>query len=299
MKEYRDRFEEWLSNKGLSSRTLENYLYYFDGFIYDVFNQEKVALFLSEKKNSNIVARSFVKNFREFLIKNYVELGISEDYKLHIIAVELPRITGRAKVKVPIPIPFHMIDILESKLGDAKQKLQFRITYHCGLRSQELMRIRPIDFNWDEWKLDTTQAGTCMVAGKGNKPRLAIVPSFLMKMSAKYIRRNNIPIDEKIFFSKNTSGSLASRSRLWRRNLSDAGYLAGIVKKDGSGKAIEETRVHPHRLRHSFASHCADKGMPLNKIRDLLGHSSIQSTQIYLHTSKQELKKDVEDMNSL
>jgi len=286
-----------MSNKGLSSRTLENYLYYFDNFSYGDFTQENVSLFLSNRKTSNIVARSFVKNLRTFLLQNYVELGISESNKLVISGVELPQITGRTKVAVVIPIPFHMIDTLESKLKTDKEKLQFRLTYHCGLRSQEMMSIEPINFNWDTWKLNPNSNGECIVYGKGNKERAAVVPSSVMRMTAIYIRKHRIYNDEKVFFTKNTNGTIQSRARLWRKNLADAGVLSGIAKKGGDGKIISQTRVHPHRLRHSFATHCLDRGMTIDEIKELLGHSSISSTQIYTHVNKQKLGEKIERMS--
>ena len=90
-----DKFEEWLRNKNLKERTLENYVYYFNKFTFDVYNQETVSRFLSDKTNRNSIARSFLVNFQKFLMVNYKELGFSQDSRVRIAEVELPKLTGR------------------------------------------------------------------------------------------------------------------------------------------------------------------------------------------------------------
>ena len=71
-----------------------------------------------------------------------------------------------------------------------------------------------------------------------------------------------------------------------------AGIKAKITKFDGEGKPIEKTIVHPHRLRHSYASYLVnEKGFNLKEVQEILRHASLQSTQIYIHINKEHLKK--------
>ena len=63
-------FESFLKNKNLKDRTIENYLYYFNKFNYDVYNQETVSRFMAEKSNRNSVARGFLLNLKKFLVMN-------------------------------------------------------------------------------------------------------------------------------------------------------------------------------------------------------------------------------------
>ena len=92
-----DKFEEWLSNKNLKERTIENYVYYFNKFTFDVFNQETISRFLSDKTNRNSIARSFLVNFQKFLKVNYKEFGINMDSWKDIVDVELPKLTWKVK----------------------------------------------------------------------------------------------------------------------------------------------------------------------------------------------------------
>ena len=111
-----DKFESWLRNKNLKDRTIEEYIYYFNKFLDNVFNQETISRFLSQKSNRNVVARSFLVNLRRFIIVNYRELGFSIDQRLEASEVELPKITGREKKREMIPLKFEDIKLLEKNL---------------------------------------------------------------------------------------------------------------------------------------------------------------------------------------
>ena len=79
-----DKFENFLINKNLKPKTVQNYIYYFNKFTSDVFNQETVSLFLSLKENRNTVSRGFLLNYKKFLLLNHSEFNISEQVKLNI-----------------------------------------------------------------------------------------------------------------------------------------------------------------------------------------------------------------------
>ena len=119
-----DKFADWLSNKNLKERTIENYLYYFNKFPKGPFNQESVSRFLSLKPHRNTIARSFLLNCIKFLLVNHKELGISDDVKIEIASIELPKLTGRKKQRIIRPIPHDKISLLEQSLGTEKLKLQ-------------------------------------------------------------------------------------------------------------------------------------------------------------------------------
>src|SRR4030042_4759241 len=108
------KFESWLVNKNLKPRTVQNYIYYFNKFTYGTFDQEVVARFLSLHENQNTIARSFLLNFQKFLLINHEEFEISQDLRNKIAAVELPKLTGKAKRRIIIPIPHSQIPLLEN-----------------------------------------------------------------------------------------------------------------------------------------------------------------------------------------
>ena len=88
---------------------------------------------------------------------------------------------------------------------------------------------------------------------------------------------------------------MKNKGRTWQMKLRNAGIRAGITKLDGEEKPIKDTVVHPHRLRHSYASYLLnEKGLNLKEVQEVLRHASLQSTQIYTHVDKERLKKKLE-----
>ena len=171
------------------------------------------------------------------------------------------------------------------------------LTYYCGLRLGELLKITILSFNWDSWKKDTSKMGECMVYGKGDKEGIALVPSALMIRVAKYIKSRNFDsLDSKLFVRGNGDINLKNKSRTFQLKLRDAGIKAGITKLDKDEKVIKDTVVHPHRLRHSYASYLLnDKGLNMREVQEILRHSSIQSTQVYTHINKEHLKEKLQN----
>lgn len=289
-----DSFETWLREKNLKERSIENYLYYFNKFTYLTFDQESVSKFLSFKVNRNSIGRSFLVNFQKFLMVNYKELGITQEARFRISEVELPKLTGRKKERLVNPIPHEQIAILEKVLETEKEKLQLLLSYYCALRLGELLKIRIIDFNWETWGKNPEQMGECRVFGKGDKEGIALIPSDLMKRIANYIKGKRFPSITSYIFINNDGKvpNMKNRGRLWELKLSEAGRKAGLTKIDQEGKPIEGTIVHPHRLRHSYASYLLNvKRLNLREVQEMLRHTNIQSTQIYTHIDKENLKE--------
>ncbi len=291
-----DKFEEWLESKNLKERTIQNYLYYFNKFTFDSFNQETISKFLSEKSNRNSIGRSFLVNLQRFLKINHKELGISQESRIKITEVELPKLTGRTKQRIIKPIPHEHISILENNLDTEQLKLQLLLSYYCGLRLGELLKITILSFNWEEWKKDPSRMGECRVYGKGDREGIALVPSVLMKRIAIFIKSKSFDsLDSRLFIKATGEINIKNRSRTWQQKLRDAGIRAGITKLDKENKTIKDTVIHPHRLRHSYAAYLLnEKGLNLREVQELLRHSSIQSTQIYTHISKEHLKEKLE-----
>lgn len=105
-----------------------------------------------------------------------------------------------------------------------------------------------------------------------------------MKKIAKYIRDNSFPsLNSRIF----TRGQ-----RSWQNHLRRAGIRSGITKLDPNDIPIKDTVVHPHKLRHSYATYLKIvKKLDIMEIKELMRHSSIKSTQIYTHIDKEYLKE--------
>lgn len=288
-----DKFENWLINKNLKPRTVENYLYYFNKFTSEVFDQESVSRFLSLAPNRNSISRSFLLNYKKFLLVNHEELKISPELKTKIASVELPGLSGRAKQRIIRPIPHEKIFDIDRHLETDKEKLQLLLSYFCGLRLGELLKISIISFDWDKWKEDPEEMGECRVFGKGDSEGIARVPADIMPKVAAFIHTQDFPsVQSYIFRDPNKEYNFNNLARQWQLKLSAAAIRAGVTQLTPEGKVVKETAVHPHRLRHSYASHLLNVvGMDIREIQKLLRHKSISSTQIYAHVENTNLTR--------
>lgn len=290
------KFESWLINKNLKERTIEEYLYYFNKFRDNVFDQETVSRFLSNKSHRNIVARSFLINLRKFILVNYKELGFTIDQRLEASEVELPKITGREKKREIIVLKLEDIMLLEKTMETEKLKLQLLCSYYGALRVGEMLKIKVISFNWKEWKKDMSKMGECKVFGKGDKEGVAFFPKELMIRIAKYIKsQKDLDINSTIFIKNYVNHrSIKSGATTFQKKIREAGVKAGLIKFDKKGQIIQETSIHPHILRHSYASYLVnEKNMDIRKVQIFLRHSSLSSTQIYVHIDRDKLKEEL------
>lgn len=156
---------------------------------------------------------------------------------------------------------------------DHRDRALFELAYGCGLRAEELvdLDVESIDFDGEEVRVE----------GKGAKTRIVPAGEPALKAVARYLDRARHalvadPSQRALFLSK--SGRRLSTSDV-RRRLKARARLAAM-----------QGGVHPHALRHSYATHLLDGGADLRAIQELLGHSSISTTQIYTRVESARLK---------
>ncbi len=167
--------------------------------------------------------------------------------------------------KIPIVLTKQEVSSLFEAVENQKSNLILKLLYSSGLRVSEIVNIKPTD-------LDFAENTGWVREGKGKKDRMFILSQKLSKKLEKFIKKHQ---DWNYIFSKTKP--------LTTRNIQK------IVQK-AAQKANIGKEVHPHTLRHSFATHLLDAGTDLRKIQSLLGHSSISTTQIYTHISNEQLK---------
>ncbi len=148
------------------------------------------------------------------------------------------------------------------------------VLYGCGLRVSELIDLKISNINFKENYLK--------VDGKGDKTRFVPLAAYTAKLLKEYIShvRSGYKINKKcedILFL-NSRGSSMSR------------VIVFIIIKELTEKAGINKKISPHTFRHSFATHLLQNGADLRYIQEMLGHSSITTTEIYTHLKTEELR---------
>lgn len=144
-------------------------------------------------------------------------------------------------------------------------RIQLQLMYYCGLRVSEMCALERTDINLKERILKVRQ-------GKGAKDRLIPIPKPLIQSLIIFLEQN-------------------PRLKLIDTTPRNAGY---IVKR--YARKIGRFNIHPHSLRHSYATHLLQKTGNLILIRNLLGHENIQSTQIYTHLTIDDKKTSIDNV---
>ena len=152
----------------------------------------------------------------------------------------------------------------------------FELMYSSGLRLSELVNLNTTD-------IDLSDA-TVIVTGKGNKQRIIPVGRYAIRAISLWLEsRNEILYSESkaLFMTKKgkriSNRSIQSRLDYWGR------------------KQNIPTKIYPHMLRHSFASHLLESSQDLRGVQELLGHANISTTQIYTHLDFQHLAQIYDD----
>ncbi|MPS74322.1 MAG: site-specific tyrosine recombinase XerD [Chryseobacterium sp.] len=161
----------------------------------------------------------------------------------------------------------------KTDIGQRNQCI-LEVLYGCGLRVSELVDLKISNINFKE--------GFIIVEGKGEKTRLVPLAHSTAEYLHHYIQnvRNKIKVNKKhedIVFL-NTRGTNMSR------------VIVFIIIKELTQKAGISKSISPHTFRHSFATHLLQNGADLRFIQEMLGHSSITTTQIYTHLKTEELR---------
>ena len=146
------------------------------------------------------------------------------------------------------------------------------VLYACGLRVSEVASLNVSSVN--------AENGVIRVLGKGSKERIVPVGHLAVQALRRYLTKSRpnllrSPDEPTLFLSQR--GRKLNRERIWAI-IKEAALQAGIMKN-----------IHPHTLRHSFASHLLENGADLRVIQEMLGHADIATTQIYTHVDQRQL----------
>jgi len=189
--------------------------------------------------------------------------------------LEAPNLHRKLPESLSLPEINDLIAAIDvSKPEGMRNKAIVEVLYGCGLRVSELCSLRISDLH--------TEAEFIKVTGKGNKERILPIGSTALKFVNLYLTEVRIHLkikkgNEDIIFL-NRTGTKLSRISIFT-------MIKTLAEKIGLNKSIS-----PHTLRHSFATHLVEGGADLRAVQEMLGHSSITTTEIYTHLDRAYLQ---------
>lgn len=287
MKSNKEAFRDYLQlEKKYSPHTVNAYLndiLFFEAFNKAQFEQENIEqvnygqirswiVSLVDDGISNVSVNrkmSSLKAFYKFLLKTkQIEVSPMLKHK----ALKTPKI---------VQIPFsekELSDLMQevanpSGFEEVRDKLIVDLFYTTGMRRAELIHL--MKYNVD------LSSSVIKVLGKRNKERIIPILPIITEQFNLYLQERAVVekiVDHEYFFIS-AKGLKLSESFVYR-----------LINSYFS-KVSEKVKKSPHVLRHTFATHLLNNGADLNSVKELLGHSSLASTQVYTHNSLAELKK--------
>ncbi len=268
------KLETELKLRGFSNQTSRMYLFYNYKFLdYIEKPPEKIAEddikeFLAFKISDHSLSNASIA-----LIKASLKFFYTEMLGKNISMIKTPK----ASKKLPVVLTRTEIKDLLDNTKNQKHKLLIELLYSTGLRLSECINLKYSD-------LDLNDGIGWVRMGKGSKDRIFIVSEMFKKDLLEYIEKTG----------SDGKGLILSVNG---RKMSPRGVQHAI--KVCAERAGIEKDVHVHTLRHSFATHLLENGVDIRKIQKLLGHSNLQTTQIYTQVSSEEIKKIKSPLDAL
>ncbi|MCG2883161.1 MAG: tyrosine-type recombinase/integrase [Candidatus Nanopusillus sp.] len=268
MNEIIEEYKVWLEIQGKSKNTIKTYSGIVKKFLEFLINN---GIIITDTKsiNNSLDKNIILKFLAELKVKKKLD---SNSLRLYVRALSsflkfldnenLAKQIKAPKVDKRLPkfITYDELNKLIENADNYRDKLIIKFLFYTGVRVSELIKIKKNDIIFEE--------GFVKVYGKGGKERIVPIPKELLNELKDYINKINT---ENIF---------PLSSRQVERIIKNIAKKAGINKK-----------VTPHVLRHSLATTLLSKGVDIRYIQEILGHSSLNITQIYTHVVPNQLKE--------
>ena len=213
---------------------------------------------------------SCIRSLYKFLkAKNIAE---QSHYHNPAIGIKGPKFAKPLPKNLDVDQMARLLEIPDDEPLAIRDKAMMELMYSSGLRISELVGANMQDIN--------AKSGEILVRGKGNKERLIPVGTKALDALKKWltVRPQFAKPDEPGVFLSSQKNRISIRQV--RLRMQEWGIKQGI-----------SSQVHPHKLRHSFASHILESSGDLRAVQELLGHSSLSATQVYTHLDFQHLAK--------
>ncbi len=268
--------------KGLSENSVESYLHDINDFAnfidkkVDIIGNNDIINYLVNLQeigllNSSIARkRSSIKSFFRFLLDDGIEI--------EVVLNDIPNIKYSQKIPQILSVQ-EMLKLLDAipteKTTDIRNKAMLELMYASGLRVSEIINVSIHDVYWDE--------NLVRITGKGRKQRIVPIAANSFPFIKNYLQtaRKKLKKDKNIdLLFLNIRGDKLSRMGIWK-----------IISKLALQAGIKQ-HISPHTFRHSFATHLLEAGANLRVVQMLLGHSSINTTQIYTNIDRKFIEKE-------
>lgn len=256
-----EQFSNWLKTKDLSfSKTAKKDILSYLSFLF------KSGL------GSKTVARklSSLKSFFRYLVfKSLIQIDPSNDIESPKLLKSIPKSISEKEIEKLLDAPDEKTDI------GLRDKTMIETLYSCGLRISELTNLELLNLN--------LRQGVIRVIGKGQKERLVPMGDQLLSLLENYLvstRKNFLKKKNSDFLFLSSRGQKMTRQSFWHR-----------IKYYCINCGFEPEKISPHVLRHAFATHLLNNGADLRVVQLLLGHSDLNTTQIYTEVARQRLKR--------
>lgn len=227
--------------------------------------------FIVELSENNISKRSInrklssLRSFYLFLLK-IGEIKVSPTESISSLKFYPEKQIPMSKEEMQI-----LNDTVFEQLHDLLEKCIMEVLYQTGIRKAELcgMMFENVNLSMNELK----------IIGKGNKQRVIPISGDLSDLLKSYLKIRQPQTEYRSYFFVNKKGKKLTEK-----------FVYVVVNKYLSLISTKEKRS-PHILRHSFATHVLDNGAEISKVKKILGHSSLASTQVYTNANIEQLKK--------
>lgn len=251
-------YKEWLEENNLNylkitKDNIRSYLRYLD----------------QKKYKNNSVSRhlSSLRTFYSYLVnEELIETNIFKSISSPKKSKKLPNFLQYNELE-------QMLNICDDTPLGIRNRLIIETLYDTGLRVSELINIKLEDISLKSKEI--------RVIGKGNKERIVYFGEYEIDVLTKYLN------EARPLLLKNKTNKYLFLNHLGNK-LTDRGVR--LIIDDVIKKASIKHKISPHTLRHTFATHLLNEGADLKSVQELLGHSSLSTTQIYTHVSNERLR---------
>lgn len=306
-----DAIDQFLMNcevsKNQSRKTIENYSHYMKRFVDFLDSVDRIP----ERFNVNEITMELVERYGLFLNRYMTEEGdggvkksknlTKKTQSYHLVAlraflkfltkinvdslppekVELPKLNARSVDflnREEVETLFGAVE-LSSNAGFRDRALM-EMLYSTGLRVSEIKNLNRRDINLDRREF--------MVRGKGGKARIIFMSERAVEWVGRYLKRRSDNFDP-LFVSIRKGAENVDILQGEAKRLSTVS-IQEIVRRYGRRAGLVK-HVTPHKLRHSFATELLHNGADIRSVQEMLGHSSITTTQVYTHVTNRRLKE--------